>query len=237
MIVKGGKLYYDLPIGILCLESQFPKLRGHLRNPISFSFPTVTRVVEGVDIPCLLFNPTLDLVEPFIKVAKQLEEDGVQAISGSCGFMARFQGIIASELKIPVILSSLVQIPMIRIMHGKNAKIGVLTASSNALTVDHFDNCGTCMDDVIIHGMEHNTEFRETILEGKRNYFDIDALRGIVGTAKNFVNKKQLDALVLECTDLSVFSHDIQKKIEKPIYDINSLIEFTYSVVCRKQYS
>ena len=87
--MKGGRLYYDMPIGILCLESLFPKPRGHMRNPLTYGFPTVTRVIRGVDIPRLLFNPTPDLLEPFIQAAKELEADGVQAITGSCGFMAR----------------------------------------------------------------------------------------------------------------------------------------------------
>ena len=35
--MKGGRLYYDMPIGILCLESLFPKPRGHMRNPLTLS--------------------------------------------------------------------------------------------------------------------------------------------------------------------------------------------------------
>ena len=146
--MKGGRLYYDMPIGILCLESLFPKPRGHMRNPLTYGFPTVTRVIRGVDIPRLLFNPTPDLLEPFIQAAKELEADGVQAITGSCGFMARFQSQIAAELHIPVFLSSLLQLPLVRLMHGEKAEIGVLTASSQALTPAHFANCATPMESV-----------------------------------------------------------------------------------------
>ena len=154
--MKGGKLYYDMPIGILCLESLFPKPRGHMRNPLTYRFPTVTRVVRGVDIPRLLFNPTPDLLEPFITAAKELEADGVQAITGSCGFMARFQSRIAAELKVPVFMSSLLQLPLVRLMHGQQANIGVLTASKQALTPAHFANCAAPMESVYIRGMEGN---------------------------------------------------------------------------------
>ncbi|MFQ9491927.1 MAG: hypothetical protein ACLR0N_14180 [Bilophila wadsworthia] len=41
----------------------------------------------------------------------------MQAITGSCGFMARFQSQIAAELD-PVFLSSLLQLPLVRLMHG-----------------------------------------------------------------------------------------------------------------------
>ena len=184
--MKGGRLYYDMPIGILCLESLFPKPRGHMRNPLTYGFPTVTRVIRGVDIPRLLFNPTPDLLEPFIQAAKELEADGVQAITGSCGFMARFQNQIAS---------------------------------------------------VHIRGMEGNPEFWETIIEGKRHDFDMERLEAeIVGSAAAFAREKALDALVLECTDLSAFSAPIQRAINLPVYDINSLVEYAYYAVCRKDY-
>ena len=54
MILQGGKLYYDTPIGILCLDSQFPKPRGHLRNPLTYPFPTVQYLIRGVDVSSLL---------------------------------------------------------------------------------------------------------------------------------------------------------------------------------------
>ena len=223
--MKGGKLYYDMPIGILCLESLFPKPRGHMRNPLTYRFPTVTRVVRGVDIPRLLFNPTPDLLEPFITAAKELEADGVQAITGSCGFMARFQSRIAAELKVPVFMSSLLQLPLVRLMHGQQANIGVLTASKQALTPAHFANCAAPMESVYI-------------IEGKRNDFDMPRLEAeIVGTARAFAEEKALDALVLECTDLSAFSAPIQRAINLPVYDINSLVEYAYYAVCRKDYA
>ena len=189
--MKGGRLYYDMPIGILCLESLFPKPRGHMRNPLTYGFPTVTRVIRGVDIPRLLFNPTPDLLEPFIQAAKELEADGVQAITGSCGFMARFQNQIAAELHIPVFLSSLLQLPLVRLMHGEKASIGVLTASRQALTPAHFANCATPMESVHIRGMEGNPEFWETIIEGKRHDFDMERLEAeIVGSAAAFAQEK-----------------------------------------------
>lgn len=236
-VIKGGKLYYDVPIGILCLESAFPKPRGHLRNPLTYAFPTVTRVVRGVDIPRLLFNPTPELLEPFVEAAKELESDGVQAVTGSCGFLARFQTQMASLLRIPVFLSSLIQLPLVRLMHGPRANIGVLTASRQALSSEHCSNCATDMDSVHICGMEGNPEFWETIIEGRRNDFDLERLEAeIVGTASRFAGQAHLDALVLECTDLSAFAAQIQKAVALPVYDINSLVEYAHYAVCRRKY-
>ena len=90
MILKGGTRYYDTPVGG-CLDSLFPKPR-HLRNPLTFGFPVVTRVITGVDVPRLLFNPTPELLEPFVQAARELEADGVRAVTGfPAASLARFE--------------------------------------------------------------------------------------------------------------------------------------------------
>jgi len=236
-ILKGGSLYYDTPVGVLCLESLFPKPKGHMRNPKTFGFPVVLSVIKGVDIPRLLFNPTAELVEPFIEAARQLERDGVKAITGSCGFLARYQQEIASQVNIPVFMSSLIQVPMVRVLHGPGCKVGVLTASASALEHSHFEQIGADINDVVIKGMEGYPEFWETIIEGKRHDFVMEVLeKEICHAADKICADHSLDALVLECTDLSAFSNAIQKTIDRPVYDINSLVEYVHYAVCRKQY-
>ena len=237
MRIPSGYLYYDTPIGILCLDTLFPKPPGQLRNPLTFDFPVVCRVLRGVGAKEILSSTSAQLETLFVDAARELERDGGKAIAGSCGFMARFQNQIAAELHIPVFLSSLLQLPLVRLMHGEKAEIGVLTASSQALTPAHFANCATPMESVHIRGMEGNPEFWETIIEGKRHDFDMERLEAeIVGSAAAFAREKALDALVLECTDLSAFSAPIQRAINLPVYDINSLVEYAYYAVCRKDY-
>ncbi len=231
-IVKGGKRLYDTPIGIICLESFFPKLIGHVRNPRTYDFPTITHVVQGVDIPKLLFNPSPDLLAPFVEAAKLLEKEGVHAITGSCGFLAMFQKEISAAVQIPVFMSSLLQIPIIRAMHGSSAKIGVLTASAKALKPEHFNSWGGDINDVIIKGMDGNEEFESTILSYQRFDFKIEQLeKEIVGTALNFISEAKLDALLLECTDLPPFARQIQEQSSVPVYDINSLVRMVESAV------
>lgn len=237
VILKGGRLYYDVPVGILCLESLFPKPRGHMRNPLTYGFPVVTRVVRGANIPKLLFGPKEELLDSILAAAKELEADGVRTVTGSCGFMAPFQERIASELRVPVFMSSLVQLPLMRLMHGKDARIGVLTASERALTEAHFASCATDMNSVAVRGMEGNPEFWETIIEGRRNDFNLPRLRAeIVDTARSFAKEARLDALLLECTDLSAFAWEVQKAVDLPVYDINSLVEYVHCCVCRRKY-
>ena len=236
-VLKGGYLYYDTPIGVICLQSEFAKPRGHIRNPRTFGFPVVIEVVEEVDIPALLFNPTPELLTPLIDAAKLLEQEGVKAISGSCGFLARFQTRLAESVNIPVFVSSILQIPLVRIMHGPTTRIGVLTASSNALTQDHFNVIGAAIEDFAIRGMEGYPEFWEVIIEGKRNDLDMAKMeREICDSSKQLAVAGNLDALVLECTDLSAFAKPIQDTVQIPVYDINSLVEYVAYSVCRTRY-
>lgn len=231
-IIKGGKTYYDTPLGILCLESFFPKLRGHMRNPRTHEFPIVAKVMKGINIPKLLFDPSPEMIKPLIEAAQELEREGVHAITGSCGFLALFQKEIAESVNIPVLMSSLLQLPLIRLMHGEKARIGILTASANALTPAHISACGADIKDVLIRGMEGREEFQATIIRGERSDFNMDALENeIVSAALEFIEEEKLDALLLECTDLPPFAEQMQKQSNVPIYDINSLIRLVYSSV------
>ena len=236
-MLKGGYLYQDVPVGIICLESSFAKPKGHLRNHYTFNFPTVHKVLKNIDIPRLLFNPTPDLMQPFIDAAKELEAEGVKAITGSCGFMARFQQEIAAEVNIPVLVSSLVQAPMVRTMHGKDANIGILTASNKALTEAHFKGVNSDINDFVIKGMEGYDYFWNTIIEGRNDDIDMDRMEDeICDAAVTLVKEHSLDALILECTDLPAFSHAVHKRIGLPVYDINALIEYAAFCVRRPDY-
>ena len=238
MLIKGGLAHYDTPIGILCLDSKFPKPSGHMRNPTTFSFPTIQHVVKGVDVKRLLFERTPELIEPFIQAAKDLEASGVEAISGSCGFLALYQKEIASAVKIPVLLSSLLQIPLLQIMHGPDVRIGVLTASAEALTPEHLRGAGVeQQDNVFIKGMEGKSHFWGSIIEATTNDFDTDLMeQEMRQAARELKEEHQIDVLLLECTDLSAFAWAIQEEIGMPVYDINTLVELAQAGLWRTPY-
>ena len=97
MRIPSGYLYYDTPIGILCLDTLFPKPPGQLRNPLTFDFPVVCRVLRGVGAKEILSSTSAQLETLFVDAARELERDGVKAIAGSCGFMALFQKAAAGR--------------------------------------------------------------------------------------------------------------------------------------------
>jgi aspartate/glutamate racemase len=234
---KGGYQYYDTPIGVLCLESYFPKPPGHVRNPLTYRFPTVCHVLKGIDVARMLFNPNSDILELLVEGARHLEKGGVKAIVGSCGFMGLFQKDLSASVRIPVVSSSLAQLPLLRLMHGAEARIGVLTASAKALTAAHFEAVDANIDNYPIKGMDENRIFFELILEQSVSNMDLEAMENAVcSIAENLHIEHQLDALLMECTDLSAFTNAVQRKINIPIYDINSLVEYVAYSVSRTKY-
>ena len=69
-----------------------------------------------------------------------MEEEGIQAITTSCGFNAVFQTELSKAVPVPVFTSALLQIPFIKNLIG-DRPIGVLTANGKALTRKHFTAC------------------------------------------------------------------------------------------------
>lgn len=227
-ILPGGQRYTDTPLGVLCLESWFAKPLGHLRHPRSFDYPVVYEVMEGVDIPGLLHHPGDELLELLIDRARFLEEGGVRVIAGSCGFMARYQRQVAEAVSVPVVLSSLTLLPWLEIVHGPSARLGVLTADADALGEAHLRGAGRASgtDGLGIEGLQAAPEFREVILEGRRHDLDMALIAEEVAAAtRRLMARGPLEAIVLECTDLSAFADVVREVSGLPVYDIVQAID------------
>lgn len=227
-ILPGGERFCDTPLGVLCLTSWFAKPRGHLRNPRSFDYPVVFEVMEGIDIPGLLHAPSERLPEVLIERARLLERGGVKVIAGSCGFMARYQRQVAEAVSVPVVLSSLTLLPRLDILHGGTSRLGVLTADADALGEPQLRGAGWMRGAAAleIEGLQQAAEFREVILEGRRHDLNLDAMADEIAAAtRRLLSRGPLDAIVLECTDLSAFADVAREASGLPVYDIVQAID------------
>ena len=237
-IYKGGQNICGATIGVLCLESYFPKPPGHIKNPSGLPFPVLYEMIDGVTVPDLLNNPTPELLEPFLKGAKKLEGEGVRAITGSCGFLALFQKELSAAVDIPVFASSLNQVPLAFHMTGATAPVGVLTADAGALTAAHFDAVGAGGIPVAIQGLEDSTEFAEVILKYKRTAMDTNLVEAevIAAAQKLLSGAPDIRSLVLECTDLPPYASRLQNELGLPVFDLTTLATMAHNVVTREHY-
>ena len=238
MLMQGGPNICGATIGVLCLDSRFPKPPGHIKNPSGLTFPVLYETVKGATVAELVTRPSPDFIAPFIDAAQRLEADGVRAITGSCGFLALFQQELSAAVKVPVFASSLIQVPLAQAMLPPGRRVGVLTADARNLTERHFAAVGAGGLPVAVGGMEHSTEFREVILEARRDDMDIAKVRAeiVEAAARLVADHEDIGALVLECTDMPPFAAEIQDRLRLPVFDLTTLATMIHDVVCRQPY-
>jgi Asp/Glu/hydantoin racemase len=237
-ILEGGPNICGVTIGVLCLDSRFPKPPGHIKNPSGLSFPVLYETVRGATVADLIKRPSADFIAPFLEAARRLEADGVRAITGSCGFLALFQRELAEAVEVPVFASSLIQVPMVYNMLKRGKKVGVVTASAEGLTPEHFAAVGAAGVPVEIVGMDDQPEFREVILEGRRADMDIAKIeREVLAAADSLlIGCPEVGAVVLECTDMPPFAHRIQERLRLPVFDLTTLATMVHDAVLRLPY-
>src|SRR5690606_23064486 len=169
MILNGGYNYYGIPLGVISLDSRFPKPSHHIKHAASFDFPILYKTVKGATVARLIKERDPALLVPFLDAARELEQEGVKAITGSCGFLALYQKEIAAAVSIPVFMSSLIQVPLVSRMLGAGRPVGLVVADQHALTRAHLEGVGITDEPIVIAGMQDQAQFREVILSAQRN--------------------------------------------------------------------
>ncbi|SBT40387.1 aspartate/glutamate racemase family protein [Micromonospora auratinigra] len=226
----------DPTIGVLCLETTFDKIPGHIRNPATFDFPVRYRVVEGATPRRLVREADPTLLEPFVTAARELAAAGVAGITGACGFLVLFQAELAAAVPVPLWSSSLIQLPMVHRMVG--GPVGLLVADEAALTPRHLAAVGAQDVPVALTGMAGQPEFREVMLEGRRDTLDVDRLAAEVDARVDALARDHpgLRALVIECTDLVPFAYRIQQRLGLPVFDIVTLTRMAHAALTRRPF-
>ena len=235
-VVTGGVNICGVSIGVLSLESHFPKPPGHIKNPSSLPFTTTYEILQGLTVPKLLNNPSPQMIAPLIEAARRLERSGVKAITGSCGFLALFQAEIAAAVNVPVFGSSLVQADLV---HGMTARpVGVLTASADLLTSKHLAAVGAADVPLVIEGMEAGQEFSEVILRNDRDDMDLAQIEAeLIEAGERLISRApEVGTILLECTDLPPYASALQSSLGRPVFDIITLATMVNDAVLRQPF-
>ena len=220
-------------IGILILDAAYPCVPGNVGNATTFPFPVRYKEIRGSSIERLLNERDPELLKPFIEGAKELEAEGVRAITGACGFMALFQKQVAQAVQVPVFLSSLLQVPFIYRTLSSGQKIGIITANSKCLTDEHFANVGITPEmPVVIYGMEDQTEFYTSVLEEKGTMDSNLVEKEVVGVASRMIEENpEIAAILLECSDLPPYAQAVHAATGRPVFDFITMIKYVHSAL------
>lgn len=212
-----------VPVGLMQLET----LPGNSTNLKSYPFPVKLVSIKGANADTVIIHPSQELLKEMICISKRLiKEDGIQAISTSCGFNAIFQKGLAEALDVPVFTSALLQVPLIHNMIGKDQSIGIITANKSALTREHFHACGISDDiPLVVLGLENASEWSK-IFKKPDQGFAIDTVADeVIHVVKaGIADNPNIGAIVLECTDLPPFAEKIRAETKLPVFDFSSMM-------------
>lgn len=221
-------------IGIIAVHLIYPKLPGNVANATTYPFPVLYREVN-FDIE-ELFNGSDKIKVQVIEAAKYLEEQGVRAIIGACGFFAHFQNDVKEAVDVPVFLSSLTQLPIIKTGLSAKKKIAVFAASGESVNNELLKNVGTDLDRIIVKDIGSLESFAG-IRWGKTSFDNKKLTQDLADVAADLVKKNpDIGAILLECSDLPPYAKTIQAATGLPVFDFNTMIDMVYHSVVQKTY-
>lgn len=223
-------------LGILMLDTTFPRIPGDIGNTQSYDFPIRMKTIQGATVQRAVFDADPTLLEDFIAGARELEAEGVAAITSSCGFLSPLQAQVAQAVHVPVFLSSLMQLPLVYMMTG--GRVGILTANATSLTETVLRGAGISADiPLAIAGLEDVAAFRNPILQGETT-LDVAAVEvGAVQVAEALLTQyPDIGSFVLECHNLAPYSQAIQAKTGKPVFDIIKFATWVYTGIVSKSF-
>lgn len=231
-----GQAVAGSAIGILVLDLWYPYIPGNVANASTFDFPVRYKILKGTTIE-QIFGHDSSLLDMVIKGGKELEKDGVRAIIGACGYFGYYQKEAAAALDVPVFLSSLLQVPIIKNALKPNQKVGVMCADSQALSPAVLSACGIDPADIIVYGAQDLSEF-QNIIKCTGHYNPSKLRQELVGLSKKLVAENtNVGAILLECSDMPPFALSIQNATGLPVFDFITMINWINDAMVRRSFN
>lgn len=237
---------YGMGLGIMLLDDPYPGFPGDVRNASAFYYPVQYEIAEGVDNQTLVWDEDKSpCLEPILRAARNLEKMGCRAIAAECGYFAYFQKEVAKEINVPVLMSSLLQVPFARQLIGPDQYVGVICAQKRFLTDKHLQAVGiNSRDNILIAGAQDEygcPQFDNLWDPEKRpqrpEIFYDQAEKEFIGLSEKFCNKHpEIGALVLECTGMQPFARSLQQRVDLPVFSWGTLLDYAFSVVVHRDY-
>jgi Asp/Glu/hydantoin racemase len=233
VLVQGGQNIYGFTVGILMLDTRFPRIPGDMGNAATFDFPVRYHRVAGASPDRVVRLGQRELLPAFIEGARFLEREGVRAVTTNCGFLAKFQPELAAAVSIPVFTSSLMLVPLVHRMLPPGRAVGILTVNAASLGPEHLAGAGIAPDlPLVVAGLETEKEFTRVLLDDQLT-LDVDAARRehLTVAQRMLDAHPEIGAIVLECTNMPPYRADIEAATGLPVFDITTLVRMVHEAV------
>jgi hypothetical protein len=203
-----------------------------MTNSETFGFPVISETVTGAWVENVVRgDPALE--PAYIAAAQRLVERGAVAISSNCGFSIRHQAAVAASVKVPVVMSSLLLLPVLLRQLPRPAKIAVLTYDS-----------AHCSDDLL--GIRDPAERARVVIGGIEGgeFWHNELKRPVPPTSVASIEKDvtacvarlraahpEIAMILFECAGFPLVAPAIRRITKLPVYDITSLCQMTFASI------
>lgn len=208
-------------LGLLMLQTRFPRPRGDVGHPSTFDFEVRRHVVVGATPERVVRGRDVAALSPFIGAAQTLVAGGCDAIATSCGFLALWQRELQAALPVPVWSSALLQLGE---QQALGRRCGVVTIEAASLGAAHFEAVGA--DPATpVEGITLGAPLHRTLMLDLPTLDEADAQRQVLAAAQRLrVRHPDIDTLVLECTNLPPYAPALRSVTGLPVLDVVTLL-------------
>lgn len=223
-IAQGGKALYGASVGILMLETRFPRIPGDMGNALTWPFPVLYKVVPGATPDRVVRHKSQGLINAFLDAAAELVQLGADGLTTTCGFLSLYQHELAAHAGVPVAASSLMQVPLIERILPPGRRVGVLTVSAASLLPEHLIAAGADPQTPVI-GTDQGREFTRVLLDDEARLDAALAERDILEAGDRLVAQyPATGAVLLECTNMVPYARALSDHLRLPVYSIYSFV-------------
>jgi len=208
------------------LKTGFPRPPGDVGNPATWPCPSLYKVVETAPVAAVVTERALppDLIGAFAEAGAALVDAGAGLLTTSCGFLVTAQADLAKRLPVPLVTSSLLQIPRVAAALPEGRCVGVLTFDARRLSAAHLAAAGAPPETPVV-GLENGAELHR-VITGDLPHLDRAAAEADVLAAGRALAARhpELGAIVLECTNLPPYRRALEAALGLPVHDLVTLL-------------
>jgi len=220
----GGKTVYGARVGILMLDTKWPRPPGDTGNAHTWPFPVLYKVVKGASARVVIHEKGRGLGPAFLDAAAELVREGADGITTTGGFLAIFQKQLAEHVQVPVASSSLLQVPVVQRLLPPGKRVGVLSVHGDRITPEHWDAVGAPHDTPVM-GTEGGREFTRVMLNDE---IDLDyglAEQDILEAGEQLLERHpEVGAIVTENHNMAPYAAALNRRLRVPIYTVYTLV-------------
>lgn len=217
----------EAPLGIIELANRPLQFMGCVGNADSFPYPVLYETAKDAYVSRIVAaDPALG--GSYCEAALRLRARGAKAIISSCGFAVIYQQAVAAQVSLPVLMSSLLLLPLILTTIPQNKRVAVLTYDSRKLDTRFLRAGGVHDDDIeriVIAGIEDSASW--LALGAPEPDVKLSQLReDVLALAERTLGPtSNVGAILLECSAFCPFADEIRMRSGLPVSDLHTLAD------------